>query len=210
LEIPEVLAAHSILDTWVLYLDVDTIFRPQFEDPTVFPELVAGAPDFRRDNWKFISTGVLVLNLESLAQVYAEFLNFIRSCDFDFENTGMGPCDQGAWNKFFAGHFEPLAPEYNWKPFWGHNPCARIVHFVGPNPFEAGDYLVGDEVPPDNHWSESHRRCVNKDSFAYFKFLSEWHRLAQSAVVAEERDLMQKVRRLGSQLESFDTGHFTS
>jgi hypothetical protein len=205
LELPFVLESNAVSDTWVLYLDVDTMFQSPFTDPEIFPDLVAGAPDFRKDNWNFISTGVLVLNLPGLSKVHPAFLNYIRSNDFAFENSGMGPCDQGAWNKFFGRNFERLPLEYNWKPFWGTNENVKIVHFVGPNPFEAGDHLVRNESRSENHWSETHRRCIDKDPLAYFTFLKEWHRLAQSVLMPNENILIRRVQKLGDQLDSFGT-----
>jgi hypothetical protein len=34
----------------------------------------------------------------------------------------------------------------NWKPYWGENAQAKIIHFHGPKPFQR-DYL-------DSHWPE--------------------------------------------------------
>ena len=46
-----------------------------------------------------------------------------------------GPGDQGAFNMFYAGQFEVrLWPSWNWKPYWGYQSDAKLLHFHGPKP----------------------------------------------------------------------------
>ena len=51
-----------------------------------------------------------------------------------------GPGDQGAYNEFYSGKFVVHRwPLFNWKPYWGFNARAKLVHFHGPKP---DDYVV--------------------------------------------------------------------
>ena len=56
---------------------------------------------------------------------------------------GDTPYDQLALNDFYAGCWDHLPLEWNWKPYWGHNPDAKIVHFHGPK-FQVMRYLLGE------------------------------------------------------------------
>ena len=42
--------------------------------------------------------------------------------------------DQRSFNDFYRGRFDHLDPLMNWKPYWGRNNGASIVHFHGPKP----------------------------------------------------------------------------
>lgn len=78
------------------------------------------------------SSGVLVMNLPGLRGVHQEFLAAIRARlrgDFRYPTH-----DQASFNDFFERSFTPLGAEMNWKPYWGRNDDARIVHFHGPKP----------------------------------------------------------------------------
>jgi hypothetical protein len=44
---------------------------------------------------------------------------------------------------FRHGGWKPLRPELNWKPYWGINPAAKIIHFHGPKPFLRGQIAAG-------------------------------------------------------------------
>ena len=75
------------------------------------------------------------MNVPNLRINYPDFSMRLRKHNFDFSFAKMGPCDQGAWNSFYAnGEHEKLIPEYDWKPWWRINQKTRIVHFSGTKP----------------------------------------------------------------------------
>ncbi len=194
LEIPDAFSALGYMDEFVLYVDVDVLFTPKFSLPNVRPLLVAGAPCWSIDNFKFMNTGVLVLNLPALRHRLRAFRQFLMDNKFDFESSGFGPCDQGAWNVFFRGEWERLPSQYNWKPFWGVNEAAQIVHFVGPNPFEAGEILIGQQS--SDHWSGTHQRFVERAPQAYVKYLALWVTTAEAIGAGDDETFGPRLRRL--------------
>ena len=114
----------------VLYTDCDVIFlrapAPQA------PRVLAAAPEFRRDNWNYFNAGVMLLNVPALRQSYDAFtshivtrINSSQSYTYD---------DQVALNEAYRGHWERLDLAMNWKPYWGYNRDAAILHFHGPKP----------------------------------------------------------------------------
>jgi lipopolysaccharide biosynthesis glycosyltransferase len=52
--------------------------------------------------------------------------------------------DQSAPNELFSGRWEHLPSTWNWKPYWGRNDEANIVHFHGPKPTHASQMLTGN------------------------------------------------------------------
>jgi hypothetical protein len=61
----------------------------------------------------------------------AEFRRFLVAREFKFVAF-----DQGALNEFYGPSREVLGREYNWKPHWGVDENAVIVHFHGPKPWD--------------------------------------------------------------------------
>ena len=60
-------------------------------------------------------------------------------------NHGIyGPQDQGAYNGHYQGRFDVhLYARWNWKPYWGHNRAAALVHFHGPKPDDYTAHRAG-------------------------------------------------------------------
>lgn len=120
-------------ENYVLYTDTDVMFLQ--EPVNDRPELISGAPEFDKSNLTYFNSGVLVMNIPNLLNVRDEFIGQIKSRltgDFRFPAH-----DQESFNRFFKGKFKNMAPEMNWKPFWGLNDNARIIHFHGPKPAHA-------------------------------------------------------------------------
>jgi hypothetical protein len=128
-------------EDFVLYTDVDVMFLAQPELAPK-PALLAAAPEFDRSNLTYFSSGVMVLNIEGMQRVHAEFMAAIRA---RLHGAFKYPAhDQESFNRFFRGRNDRLPPECNWKPFWGVNEAARIVHFHGPKPAHARQIARGD------------------------------------------------------------------
>jgi lipopolysaccharide biosynthesis glycosyltransferase len=120
---------EELQDEHVFYTDVDVLFLkdPALED--IRPRYFAAAPEFDKDSWNYFNAGVMVVNPRGLRENYREFeaylIKNIREKTYAFH-------DQIAYNQFYRGRWDRLPLELNWKPYWGFNPDASIVHFHGP------------------------------------------------------------------------------
>lgn len=124
----------------VLYTDVDVMFLspPSVDEP---PPLLAAAPEFDIANTSYFNSGVMILNLPRLREVHEQFTAAIRrrlrgrfrypAHDQESYNRFFGP---SAVNRLRGRAYTPMSPTLNWKPYWGVNERASIVHFHGPKP----------------------------------------------------------------------------
>jgi len=139
IELPA-LGTELNLNERLLYTDCDVFFRAD-----VTKELTpndcqyfAVAPEFSREDYLHMNTGVMWMNLPGLRTVDAKFRAFVRQNLSRLRNAAW---DQGAYREFFAREnnsfaWDKLQPELNWKPYWGDYSNARIIHFHGPKPFQ--------------------------------------------------------------------------
>lgn len=121
-------------DDFVLYTDSDIIFTGPLEYEGEQPEFFACAPEEKKENWQFFNSGVMIINVENMRRVHADFSKYAALRMNRIFTAGRGTYDQGVLNAYFAGLWSRLPLEYNWKPYWGINPEARILHFHGPKP----------------------------------------------------------------------------
>jgi len=136
------------LDTesdFVLYTDCDVMFQREPTLAGIEPRYFAVAPEFTPGDYANMNTGVMVINLAGMRGVAGDFDRFIRGGLADFPAY-----DQGALREFFKGRYDHLPERLNWKPYWGGNPDAEIVHFHGPKPPHVRRMLNGDldSFPP--------------------------------------------------------------
>ena len=87
------------------------------------------------------NAGVMLLHVARMRATNAEFVAWIFTDENIYEKElhfGVyGPQDQGAYNAFYQDRFEVrTAPLFNWKPYWGYNADASLIHFHGPKPEE--------------------------------------------------------------------------
>jgi hypothetical protein len=119
-------------DQYILYTDIDVLFlnwRPELLAP---PRYLAAAPEHRLNERRTFNSGVMVMNLEGMRAELPQFHAAIRHRllnNFKYPNH-----DQRSFNDFFKGRFDHLDPLMNWKPYWGRNSGASIIHFHGPKP----------------------------------------------------------------------------
>jgi hypothetical protein len=114
---------------YVLYTDCDVLFLRRYAWPSLRPRLFAAAPEFTRDNWNYFNSGVMLLNVAAMRNTYAPFEQLIVSrigvTDFIYD-------DQIALNEAYRGSWDRLDPLCNFKPYWGFDAQATILHFHGP------------------------------------------------------------------------------
>jgi lipopolysaccharide biosynthesis glycosyltransferase len=134
-------------DEFVLYTDCDVIFLRQPKLESLRPEYFACAPERVRGDQRTINinTGVMFMNLANLARGYADFCEFIKR---DYAN--LVAFDQGAYRSFYEDRHDMLPDEMNWKPYWGPNRDAQILHFHGPKPRNVLQFVTNTEIeaPP--------------------------------------------------------------
>lgn len=130
-----------LIDTvskFVLYTDCDVIFLREPKLVDIRPTFFAVAPEFTLGDYRNMNSGVMVINVPGMRSVHQDLDNFIRGGLAEF-----AAFDQGALRQFFEGRYDPLPEQMNWKPYWGPNPEADIVHFHGPKPPQAREMLRG-------------------------------------------------------------------
>lgn len=108
-------------DEFVLYTDCDVMFRKEFAIE-VRPAHLAASPE-TPDDWSGFNSGVMLLNVPYLRNNYSSLVELSR------KRLGMAPnFDQPILNEFYTGRWTRLPLEYNWRPYWGFNEDAAIVH----------------------------------------------------------------------------------
>ena len=91
-----------------------------------------------------MNAGVMVMNVAKLHDDYPAFREFITSGDtLYYELFKKGLYDQMAYRTHYASQWDELPLEYNWRPHWGFNDRAVIVHFHGPKIWHARNLMEG-------------------------------------------------------------------
>ena len=167
IELPEIVSSARIL-----YTDCDVFFLGE-----VVPELEANAcryfavaPESTRDDYVNMNTGVMLMNPERLRESLPAFREYISKNLAALEAESW---DEAAYRWFYRDENGPmwdrLRPELNWKPYWGENPQAKIIHFHGPKPFQR-DYI-------DSLWPE----LKSLTGGAYLAEMERWSALLEEA-----------------------------
>ncbi|MFN2623306.1 MAG: hypothetical protein ABR611_10715 [Chthoniobacterales bacterium] len=156
----------------ILYTDCDVMFLGD-----VVPELEANscryfavAPESVREDYVNMNTGVMLMNTEQLRESLPAFRDYVSKNLAALEAESW---DEAAYRWFYRDENGPLwdrlRPELNWKPYWGENPQAKIIHFHGPKPFQR-EHL-------DSHWPE----LKEHSGGAYLAEVERWSELLEGA-----------------------------
>jgi hypothetical protein len=152
-------------DVFVLYTDCDVLF---LKDPVldhIRPDVFAIAPERQRGSHEDMNSGVMVMKLPRLRADLPALVTFL--CDNFAAISGF---DQEAYRHFYRGAWSGLLPEYNWKPYWGVNQGAPVIHFHGPKP-PAIRKLVAD---PGYGAPDVWRQLYFQDPESYVHYLHLW------------------------------------
>ena len=166
-------------ESHVLYTDCDVVFEQAVSIGHLRPEVFAIAPQFDRNAFHDdVNCGVMVLNVERFRRdrlALVEFMceNFAR----------VGGYDQELLQLYYKGRWDPLPPAYNWKPHWGAQPSARIVHFHGPKPAAAARLLADPDYRRSDPVFQAWRHWFFVAPDAYDHYVKRW-----KAVLAEDRE----------------------
>ena len=116
-------------DDYVLYCDSDVMFLNDIDISSIRPKLISATVGhhYYQKNTHPFSTGVMVLNIKNLKSSREDFINYILNNNF--KTSLNDPYDQGHFNDFYKTDIEFLCQSYDWRPFWGINKFAKIIHW---------------------------------------------------------------------------------
>lgn len=115
---------------FVLYTDIDVMFRGDVGVSHIRPEFLACAPEHFQNDLSYFNSGVMIMNLPALRQTRDDLIAVVKR---RLPNMWAHD-DQGAYNDLFRDRWARLPNAWNWKPYWGCSDDARILHFHGPKP----------------------------------------------------------------------------
>ena len=128
------IALHEQEEDVVLYSDIDTIFMRDIDwDKFANVKTLAVAPEFDRDEfavikgYKYFSAGIMLINIPELKRRREELFYMLDNNVEPYQECW----DQGFFNHLYKDDFEVMPFELNWKPYWGRNDNAIIVHVHG-------------------------------------------------------------------------------
>ena len=156
----------------VLYTDCDVVFAGEIvAELEANPcESFAVAPESGQDDYVNMNTGVMLMNIARLRESLPKFRQYISQNLAGLEGESW---DEAAYRWFYRDSQGPLwdrlRPELNWKPYWGENAQAKIVHFHGPKPYQQ-DHI-------ESHWPE----LKSLTGGAYPALVEQWRELLKEA-----------------------------
>jgi hypothetical protein len=172
IDLPLICEERGYSDEFVLYTDCDVVFQHDVPRTPAYeylrPALFACAPQRFQDDWTNINSGVMVMNVRALLEDYSAFRRFITSGDTLYHELWKnGPFDQRAFQLHYQSRWGNLPLEYNWKPYWGFNEDALVVHFHGPKIPQVQDVIKGGA----GRMSPNAKNLYESDPEAYRKYL---------------------------------------
>ncbi|MCX7304225.1 MAG: hypothetical protein NTV73_07785 [Hyphomicrobiales bacterium] len=166
-------------EEFVLYTDVDVIFCRSFAYQGKPPKFFSCAPEMKLGDWSFFNSGSMIINVPQFRSVFEAFSDFVRPRLATFYKKGRGTYDQGALNAFFSKRWDRMPLEYNWKPYWGVNNNANIVHFHGPKPNHIRKIVLNDF----EHIPLLYREIYNINPDGYKYFMATFSNLEKNSVI---------------------------
>lgn len=161
-EIPVITGDH-----YALYADTDIIFNSGLSFNSELNKInnFLAAPQMSQDDYdNDMNSGVLLMNLEHMRSIYFELIDFAKT---EIKNNAGDILDQDILRLFFPRNKRSDLPAiYNWKPYWGFNLEAAIIHFHGPKPMHIKKILFSDGVI-----ESIFEELYNRDKESYLKYL---------------------------------------
>jgi len=192
-------------DLFVLYTDADVIFRPAFSMRGYCPDFLAAAPQFNHGAMRDLNSGVMILNVLAWRDRRSELLGFTR------RNLNVG-FDQEILREFVGTDYLLLPDRFNWKPYWGIDPDAAIVHWHGPKPETVALWLADRSHKTHAGWLPLLEGCPI--GYAFYmqeqqKLLRAWEeRMSNSSLDDAGRMMREQKLFPPITMDSFDWTHF--
>ena len=118
-------------DEYVLICGLDVMFLQDIKQETLpNPKYCAAAPDIAQDfnlaslGYKFFNADIMYINVKHMREKREQIIEMLKNK----QPSKIDCFDQGYLNHVCENDFDELAMEYNWKPYWGYNKNAKIVH----------------------------------------------------------------------------------
>lgn len=161
------LIAHKHATSAVfLYTDCDVMFLgPGIE--TLSTTGIACVEE--TDEHGSFNSGVMLVARDFMGLQYERLVGLIRSEGFYARRHRS--FDQVFLNRHFGRAWDRLPPRFNWRPWQGIHPDARIVHFHGPKPTRIRAILEGRSIPEELPMREVIVR--NLDAYRHYQELFE-------------------------------------
>jgi hypothetical protein len=150
----------------VLYTDIDIMFRRDIDFSRARPPFLACSPEHRQDDFSYFNSGVMIMNIPALRDSRAMLMQVVK----DRLDSRPPYDDQATFNVAYRDTWTRLPNLWNWKPYWGFNADAAIVHFHGPKPGMVRRMFGGEvDIYPPEYGEIFHR---NPEGYA--KYMAEF------------------------------------
>ena len=93
--------------------------------------------------------------------------------------------DQEAYRAFYKGAWDTLPLDLNWKPYWGINEAAQIIHFHGPKPAALRKLFADPNYGAPDIW----RQLFASNPESYWTYLSIWEKYQQGCELPQGRSV---------------------
>lgn len=120
-------------DEYVWYKDIDVIFQKDVSECNFGKvEYLAASTEFEKtlNKTSGFNSGVMYLNVKNMKKISNQIFDMLKK---GIRNP-IGIVDQGYLNHLCFDKMTFMPIEFNWKPYWGYNSNAYIVHFHGMKP----------------------------------------------------------------------------
>lgn len=169
-EIPFLCNLLGFEDEFVLYTDYDVLFQKAdySELNSIKPKYFAAAPQANKNDYSFLNTGAMLMNIKSLLVEDERIVDYIEN---NFEN--LPEWDQTLYNILYKNQIDRLPLEYNWKTYWGINHDAKIIHFHGAKPRSLDERSPLGAISRYNNPIIKQLRQKDIDSYNYYNEIWE-------------------------------------
>lgn len=121
-EIPEIIINNNIFDDFYLYTDCDVIFNSSIEELNKLkPFSIAWVSNSSIS--KTFNSGLMLVNVENMIKYQKKFEEALQVTSKNYLY------DEYFYNLFFAKNSIELSSNFNWRPYWGINNDAKVIHF---------------------------------------------------------------------------------
>lgn len=127
------LADEEKEDEYVFYADTDVIFLKDFDLHSFknLPETVGVCPEFKNNySYSYFNAGIMLINIASYRKAKKQLIDML----VHRQKAPTECCDQGYLNVIYEHNFIRMDNAFNWKPYWGINENAVILHLHGLKP----------------------------------------------------------------------------
>lgn len=154
-------------DPLILYTDVDVVFQKHPSLPPWEIRYLGACPEAQIDNYNYFNCGVMVYNVENMRRLLPDIMEFI---EMRLRNRIFCAYEQGDLNGFLWMRWTHLGIGMNWKPYWGVNDDAEIIHFHGPKIADYRNYRRGAPEAVDHNLVH----FIRNDPTLYEHYLSKF------------------------------------